>query len=273
MAILACSLPLGASPTVVPEIPPVTLPPTDEPTTTPSPVPVAGPGTFNISVSTDLAAGFIINEIPQVLDDGGSAPWGVAPTHWEVTLPNYPLQGKFHEPKIYIYPAPELMAVNEGAARNIKSLQEALAADPLSPIDPAILPGVHFFNAGSVFKSNIQNSRPFQGGDGVRWLTLFAQYFAPVNNRELIYIYQGLTSDGKFYVIAILPITHPSLAEDEKMDAPIPAGGIPFPTDPAADMTGYYNLITDMLDITQPGAFSPSLETLDFLVQSIKITP
>ncbi|MEO8354588.1 MAG: hypothetical protein ABI621_01610 [Chloroflexota bacterium] len=37
----------------------------------------------------------------------------------------------------------------------------------------------------------------FQNGRGIRFLTQYAQYPAPINNHELFYHFQGLTNDGK----------------------------------------------------------------------------
>ena len=51
----------------------------------------------------------------------------------------------------------------------------------------------------------------FKSGTGVRFLTQFNNGMAPVNNHDLIYTFQGLTSDGKYYIAAVLPVTHPDL--------------------------------------------------------------
>ena len=50
-----------------------------------------------------------------------------------------------------------------------------------------------------------------KSGKGVRYLTQFNQGISPINNSELIYTFQGLTSDGKYYIAAVLPVTHPEL--------------------------------------------------------------
>jgi len=114
---------------------------------------------------------------------------------------------------------------------------------------------------------------PFRNGQGVRLLTEYAQYAAPVNNNELIYQFEGLTNDMKYYVIAILPVTVPGLAEDAKPDAAVPAGGVPFPDINSAnpDFPGYYGKVKQMLEGLQPGAFTPSLDQLDALIASMNI--
>ncbi|GAB4504229.1 MAG: hypothetical protein Fur0043_12220 [Anaerolineales bacterium] len=49
-------------------------------------------------------------------------PWGVTPGHTELTLTGYALPDRFHQPKIYVYPAQAYAALNNGAAQNILRL-------------------------------------------------------------------------------------------------------------------------------------------------------
>jgi hypothetical protein len=109
----------------------------------------------------------------------------------------------------------------------------------------------------------------------VRFLTKYAQYAGPVNNHELFYQFQGVTRDGAYYIIAILPITAPVLAETGDSAAAPPSGGIACPdiTDPNADWEGYYTAITDLLNSTSPDAFTPTINQLDLLITSLEITP
>jgi hypothetical protein len=133
------------------------------------------------------------------------------------------------------------------------------------------LPTVPFFNAASQISAWIK-ILPFQNGSGVRSLTQYAQYAAPINNRELFYHFQGLTSDGKYYVIAILPVTAPILPEDEKPEATVPEGGVSIPADVGPSEV-YYFSVTEKLNSLSPDSFTPSLSALDTLIQSIVINP
>ena len=110
----------------------------------------------------------------------------------------------------------------------------------------------------------------------MRFLTEYAQYPVSANNAELFYEFQGFTSDGAYYVVAILPITAPVLAETSDAGAPLPPRGIPYPyfaEGIEADMPGYYTAVTALLDSTSPEAFSPTIRQLDLLIQSMRITP
>jgi hypothetical protein len=201
------------------------------------------------------------------VDTNSGAQWDIAPTHLRFTLTGYQLQGKFHEPRIFVYPASEFAQANTGAAEQIERVKKILAG--LAPMKET-LPIVPFFNAGPLIAANIKII-PFQNGRGVRALTQYAQYAAPINNRELFYHFQGLTSDGKYYIIAILPITAPILAEDEKPESSIPPEGVPIPTDIGPNEV-YYISVTQKLNSLSPDAYTPSLNALDALIQSILVT-
>jgi hypothetical protein len=201
------------------------------------------------------------------LDSNTDAPWDIAPTHSRFTLTEYELQGKFHEPRIYVYPAGEYGQVNPIAAEQIDRLRKILTgATPLHET----LPTVPSFNAAPLLSAQIKII-PFEtGGGGIRSLTQYAQYAAPVNNRELFYHFQGLSGDANYYIIAILPVTAPILPEDEKAEATVPEGGIPIPTSVGPNQV-YYFSVTEKLNSLPPEAFTPSLSALDALVQSILV--
>ena len=61
----------------------------------------------------------------------------------------------------------------------------------------------------------------FENGSGVRYLTMYGQGFAPINNHDLFYSFQGLTADGRYWVSVIMPVNHPSL--QATYDDPLPA--------------------------------------------------
>ena len=221
-----------------------------------------------------VASGASGSEYPRI-DSEDAAWWQKTPGHLQVMLGDYyVLQGKFHQPQIYVYPAQAYAELVPPAFESIHRVNNILGYSPDAPISADQLPAVPFFNAQQVFASNIQTIS-FQNGAGVRFLTEYAQYTAPVNNHELFYHFQGVTRDGAYYIIAILPITVPVLAETSDAAAALPPGGIAYPdiTDPNADWQGYYTAVTDLLNATSPDAFTPTINQLDLLIQSMQIAP
>lgn len=240
-----------------------------ESTTTAAVTPLSGNSISfeNVSfvIPSSLASGANTEKMTAV-DSNSGAPWDIAPTHQRFTLTGYQLQGKFHEPRIFVYPADEYAQSNSNAAEQIDRLKKILSG---AAVLPETLPVVPFFNATPQLAAQIKII-PFESGNGVRALTQYAQYAAPINNRELFYHFEGLTSDGKYYVIAILPINAPILPEDEKPEAPVPEGGVPIPTDVGPNEI-YYFSVTEKLNSIEPDSFIPSLNMLDALIQSIVV--
>lgn len=205
--------------------------------------------------------------VSAVTDPNNSGWWEVAPEHLEFTLTGYQVQDKMLEPQIFVYPAEEYAKLNTQAADQMQKLKAVLSGGPLTK---DALPG-WMVNAGQIFTAKPQIV-PFQNGRGVRFLTQYAQYPAPANNRELVYHFQGLTDDGRYYIVAVLPVTSSILAEDEKPEAVIPSGGIPLPAAGMPD-PAYYDAVTRALDAMYEDSFNPSLLQLDALIQSITVTP
>lgn len=199
--------------------------------------------------------------------------WSLTPGHTVLKLEGYLLQGKSHEAEIYIYPALDYAVMVPGAFESIHRLDNILYA-PGGPMINDELPAVPFFNAQQVFASNIQLVS-FQNGQGVRFVTEYAQYPASANNNDLFYHFQGVTRDGDYYIVAILPITAPELAETSDGGAALPSGGVPYPyfANPGADMQSYYTSVVDVLNATPAETFSPTISQLDLLIQSMRINP
>lgn len=289
-ATLACDLSVNTAPTLVNTPIPVIDPQTPTPevfisltqaipaTVLPTTALPAPDGTrvfygpLSLVLPMGLASGISGSQIERA--DGSNLPyWELTPGHTVIKLEGYLLQGKSLTPQIYVYPATGYAELFSGAFESMHRLRNVMNVSPAS-ISTDQLPAVPFFNAAQVFASNIQPVS-FQNGSGIRFLTEYAQYAASVNNQDLFYHFQGFTNDGEYYIIAVLPITVPVVADTSDAGAPLPPAGVPYPyyaEGPNADMQTYYASITDLLNATPSDAFSPTISKLDALVQSITIT-
>ena len=242
--------PVVAKPTDLPVIP-LTL--TTAPTMTPKDISV-DVGNISFVIPDGLATG-AASEIIARAEGDQVAPWDVAPERTKFLLENYILQNKFHKPQIYIYPAQDFAAMADAVSNNIKRIQKAVA-------NPNALKAEYVFYP------------VFQRRTDVRVLTEYGQSFGLVNNHGMFYHFQGLTSDSKYYIIAILPITSPMLVSDDNPESPVPSDGVPFNySDPNFDFPGYMNAVSAKLNTAAPETFSPTMTTLDALIQSIQVTP
>jgi len=206
-----------------------------------------------------MATGFQIETIPAVPASDNSPYWEVLPKYTQVTLPGYPISNHLLKPQIFIYPVEELGKVNEGAGNIAASLQSLLQ----SPQDVQNMPFLPLFNASQVMHAQVKYE-DFKNGTGVRYLTQFDQAPLPINNNELIYTYQGLTSDGKYYVAAVLPVNHPSLPADGNITEN-------EPPEFTNDFPAYLANVVNALNPQTANTFTPDLTQLDAMMSSMEI--
>jgi len=257
------SVPPGDTAPPVATVPPVI---TEPPVPTTSPVLTVSPTITNLTcnelslfLDPALASGTTCETIPESTEG-----MEIYPQYTNLSLQEYVLSGKFFEAHISVFP---VQRYNELIADLIPSHISELQALTGGGAAGDPLPFLPTFNAGQVFHAQVL-ALPFVSGGGIRYLTEYAQYFAPVNNTDLFYTYQGLTSDGIYWVSAILPINNPILPAD----AINPPGGMSW----EAFSNNFEPYITDMINQlnSQPsGSYTPNLATLDALVSSITIQP
>lgn len=214
-------------------------------------------GSLQISLDTgSLATGFQTETVP-ASNDGPY--WEVLPAYTRLTLQDYPISNHLMTPQIFIYPVEELQAVNEATTPIVASLQTLLQL----PQEIPIMPFLPLFNAQQVMHAHVQYL-DFQDGQGLRYLTQYDQAFIPINNNELIYTYQGLTGDGKYYVAAVLPVNNPSL----------PADGTVTGNEPPEFTSNFPTYLTNVVASLNPQAgntFTPDLTQLDAMMSSLEV--
>jgi hypothetical protein len=251
--------------------------PTSTPTITPTPVPTPGDTLYQLDgisfiVPECMVLRPSIETVPAVRPDPDAGPLMVYPEHRQVTFGSYPLEDKYFEPLLRVFPVEEFTAMSEQSASSVTRMQELLELQALAEGDSIpLLPG---HNMGQVFKAQVRFLN-FENGSGVRWLTELAQYSAAMNNRDLFYSYQGLTNDGKYWVSIMLPVNAAYLQETWD-STEVPPGGLSHPAagSPGMDeaLEEYYRLMLILLNNTPDAGFTPALNCLDGLVASITIS-
>lgn len=249
---------------------PTQAPPTAAPTVSAPPTqPAAAPGVpftyekLSLVYAPSLAKGMRGEVVPAAPAD--SAPWDQAPEHFMITLDDYSLPSTFHQPQINIYPVKAYAAKDESAAKVISDLQALIKTQPkLDAHAKDALPFLPIWNAAQIIHTNLAYVK-FANGSGVRYLSYYAQDVSPINNNGLFYTFQGLTSDGQYYVSVLLPVNN---------SAVLPATGELSGDDYqkfADNFEKYLNETITQLDAQPAGGFSPSLDVLDNLVKSIQV--
>lgn len=128
-------------------------------------------------------------------------------------------------------------------------------------------------NAGWSFKAKI-SYLDYPKIKGVFFLTQYSQDVAPipVNNEELAANFQGLSSDGKFYIGARFAITHKLLPKgidftDDRMQHDALKGGTEEKI--SAKVTRYMEAEKQKVENLPDDSFEPSVGTLKKLISSI----
>jgi hypothetical protein len=184
--------------------------------------------------------------------------WEGAPAYRLMTLQGYPVANHQRKPQIFIYPVGEMASANENMSKVAADLQTLLQTHKAG----TQLPFLPLGNEGQLIRARME-FLDFKSGKGVQFLTQLAQGMGPINNYELIYSFQGLTSDGKYYISAILPVTNSELPADAR------AGEEQNQT--LTDYQVYRSSMITLLDQQPAGSFTPDLSKLDALIRSIEV--
>jgi hypothetical protein len=257
----------GATPNVPLTESPVTQAPLPQTTEPPVPPTAEPPPTIDymgiqFSFGPPVAQSAQPETIPAAPGDPAQAfPGEIHPEYYQFKFSGYPLSGTFHEPQILIYPAPAYAAMDPGAAQIIQDLKTLLAQKPSNPERIPFLP---LWNAGQMMQSNVKYLE-FKNGSGVRFLSQYGQAYYPVNNKDMFYTFQGLTSDEQWYVAAVMPASHSSLPSDQNQ---IPGGNFEsFANNFETYMAGVEQTLSALTD----NSFVPDLSQLDGLFQSMRV--
>jgi len=240
----------------------VTEPPVTEP-------PVTTNVTCNeLSLYLDpaLASGYDCQTVPE-------SPYEMEmyPAHTELTLQGYPLADKFFDPHISVYPvAAYTSLMPDLIPGRVTELQYYTGIGSISTYEydfTVALPFLPQFNAAQAFYAQAV-VLPFVSGSGIRFLAEYAQYYVPVNNDDLFYTYQALTTDGQYWISVILPVNLGILPAN----ADNPPGGVTW-EEFSNNYGTYINDMVSQLNSQAPEAYLPTLGMLDALAASITITP
>ena len=249
-----------------------TLPPTEPQETTPIEVPTnpleeiieEQPDVLfeDISFSFDpsIATSIFPSTIPEQNFGDDYMPGDTYPNHFEFEITGYAVPDHFHDPIIRVYPVEEYRAISTYAGNIIDNLKQTLITRPAGG-SPSSIPFLPMWNAAQVFSAKVAYF-DFQNGSGIRFVTMYGQALYPVDNQNLFYTYQGITSDGRYYLSAILPITHPGLPNQGQI-----ADWEAF----NANWQPYINDTINWLVSQEDNGFTPSLEYLDEIMASFKI--
>ncbi len=266
LAALACSLtgtqqpqpptPVAITVPVNTEVPSPTQAPTEAPTSTPSLVPTTAGRMVTFQnilfvVPNGLSQSETGQIMPAVMDGAG---FDIPVEYIKFSFTGYPLSGTSNEPVIEVFPT-DGYTIAKDIISNLKDLLS------LRPAEANQIPYLPITNSAQVFHAKVKYM-DFGSGSGVRYLTQMGQGIWPINSKDMFYTYQGLTSDGKYYISVLMPVS----------SSVVPATGEGADLNQLGnDYLAYVNGVRTQLEAQPDDSYTPSLAALDALVQSIKV--
>ncbi len=217
---------------------------------------------ISFSFSPNVAQSASAETIPGEDFGPDAMPGMTYPTHFTFTLSRYAVDDHQHLPTLIIYPVADYRAISSAAAETIDNLEQLIRTQSPAGFNDE-LPFLPMWPAAQIFNTGIEFI-DFENGSGVRFLTMYGQDMGPINNQRLFYTFQGLTDDGRYYISAVLPVTHPGLPED----------GSETVDDWQAfedSWEGYLTETTTWLDAQAAFFFNPMLTDLDAMIASIQV--
>lgn len=276
--------PTASAPTAAPTAA-ATLAPTAMPTEAPTAAPTLAPTAVTGGKSVDaegisfrydptLASSVGVQRVPATTEDLPF--YGVKPEHLEVSFEGYPV--KSYEPQIKVFSldaylqqgnASQFLVDQANAVRSLLAEQPDLnqkysvyiGMDEANPaaMTPPVVPPLNARIAVAAKKSYVG----FANGSGRRFVLWASQAMMYVDPGFLFYRYQGLTSDGKHYVVATFAVHAP-------IDGPLPT---PDANTTAADIEAFNRDMAQRIETADPSAFTPPLPLLDATMQSLQVGP
>ncbi len=149
------------------------------------------------------------------LEQERDTPYGTRPRHLFFKFKgNYPAyyEDYWLSPRIEIYPIAEFRkafiksdSYMEQFDEEIKSIEKIIFSKPSKPYKVDKLPFIPFIGLNTLLTSRIKNIS-FKNGQGFIHLSQFSVEASLINNQGLAYVFQGITSNKKYYILVTFPV-------------------------------------------------------------------
>ncbi|MBW4438360.1 MAG: SH3 domain-containing protein [Pleurocapsa minor GSE-CHR-MK-17-07R] len=223
---------------------------------------------YHVTVDASLGNRVQVDVIAATTDpEGMSSMFGSEPERTSVTIAGYPVRDMpYQQPQVFFMPT-STFAAGSNYANQLARVQDFVNQSPALvsglPLMGEVteIPFLPVYNAAQVMIVQPEYIS-FAGGRGVRFLTYYSQAFSVGTNGSVFYAFVGLTDDGSHVVSATFPISTAVLPDTFDYSAINPNS-----PDAGAILVDQVSLLA-----AEPAqAFTPSLDTLDALIASIRV--
>lgn len=225
------------------------------------------PQIFGEVKAEEVAGHFLENETDK--------PDFVAPRH---RLFTFDLSTGYSPMQIAVYPIndfPRMYAANKSS---VKAMEEEIENFKKVLINKNFLDGnnqipfLPFRDAGQDFQVKVKH-RSFHNGSGILFLTFWSTELEFPSNRQLQYIFEGLTKDEKYYIVAEMPVRVdflPDESSDEYEGYKLPWGKLEDKNE-MRRFAAVKRKIADRLEKLPEDEFQPNLNELEKIISTLKI--
>lgn len=177
---------------------------------------------------------------------------------------DYPVENFVYQPHLSVYPLQEWLALAEFIDEEYRALKLLLEEAP-EDLGEVYIPFLPIVNAGRVIQTQAKYLE-FQNGRGYRFVTAYAQDVLALANDFTFYTFQGMTNDEQYWVSAIFPAAASILPDQVDYQDP------DFDYEAFVENYQAYKAeITEALNALPTDAFTPDLERLDALIESLSV--
>jgi hypothetical protein len=210
------------------------------------------------------------------LEEPDHKPDYVAPEH---VLFEFEFGREYSKAQIAVYPLsefPNAYSVSPDMVAYIKKDIERLRRvlkDPSYRLNGDI-PHLPYADVSRFFSVRVRDL-DFQNGDGIIFVTHWSHGADLVSNRNLLYRFEGITSDGRYYVTAETPVSVAFLPDDPTDEFEGYAYKNLFEglnsKEAMARIKKYRESITTRLEKLNSNDFGPALEKFEAIISSLRV--
>lgn len=168
---------------------------------------------------------------------------------------------------VYIVETASYESSADFAGETIKELKRFISAPDMAVKCIPELPMDAFYHECGHQQFNAHMAPvKFGNGSGVRFVSVYAiQNMAPVDNENLVYVFQGFTNDGKYFLKVIARLSSEQLEDKGEIPAEI------YTAMDAKTLDAYFNEFAELLN-RPDSVFIPGLEWLDSLIGHLSVS-
>lgn len=182
----------------------------------------------------------------------------------EVTIKIIPIA---HYRRMYAVSASMMEAFDEDIDNLWKVLKDKEFRDR-KHLAKGEIPFIPYYDAEQSFSAKV-NHLPTQSGKGIVFLTQYMMEPTIINNQESVYFYEGITDDGKYYILGTFPVSAAFLPDTSDVNEF--EGYNLYKDEGMKQYDNYISKVTKRLENLPADKYEPNLKYIEEIISSIKV--